>query len=659
MKLIDNNASIEQIGSITEQNTFKMKSSRKAFQILSDLYSDKALAIVRELGCNASDSMVMAGKAGESFHIHLPNTLEPWLTIEDYGTGITHDNIYSIYATYFESTKTNSNEQIGCLGLGSKSPFCYTDNFSVISITGGVKRTYNAYFGNDGCPTIALMNQSNTSEGSGLAVQIPIKTQDFTTFQQAVLKAFRFFDVKPIITGGTITWLEEKPMFEGKGWRSYDKFGYGDAYAIMGGVTYPVDINKVDRKYYDMIRKGGLVMYFGMGEVDFTPSRESLSYCDQTIKAINDKLEFVMQDFKVRISEMLSQKDNILDALKMMYSLHNKFAYISGMAVDKGMKWKGVDVSDPSGYVKKIANPLGNNITFYKSSYYKQKISESSQIDFGGKWVVDNDKATMSRIKEWCRNNPEQKISRFSEDAYLALLEAGFPQNAFVKASDLPKPVKVSKVRSANGGTPVKRIKGIFNVYEIGNTDNTTWESIQIDSNQADVKIPKYYIVKGKTWEFGINVEGQEIKDKYKLWNLINFMGLTNRDVVMVAEQNLKYMDGAISFQEHIDNDLVLDYNADGIATTYDVSERWVSHLVSHTDYKALPNNEFKKHMDALHKIVDKYDKYKKISFLFSNKKDGKPFTYKGACKVTQMLVSKLGRWSNEEVCLVASLIKK
>ena len=117
MKLLDSNTSIEQIGSITEHNTIKMKSSRKAFQILSDLYSDKALAIVRELGCNASDSMVMAGKKDQPFHIHLPNALEPWLTIEDYGTGITHENIYSIYATYFESTKTNSNEQIGCLGL--------------------------------------------------------------------------------------------------------------------------------------------------------------------------------------------------------------------------------------------------------------------------------------------------------------------------------------------------------------------------------------------------------------------------------------------------------------------------------------------------------------------------------------------------------------
>lgn len=657
MKLIDNNATIEQIGNVTQENTFKMKSSRKAFQILSDLYSDKALAIVRELGCNASDSMVIAGKKDQPFHIHLPNTLEPWLTIEDYGTGITHENIYSIYATYFESTKTNSNEQIGCLGLGSKSPFCYTDNFSVISITDGVKRIYNAYFGNDGCPTIALMNQSPTDEGSGLAVQIPIKQQDFGTFTNAVLKAFRFFDIKPIITGGSIDWKMEKPMFEGKGWRSYDKFGYGDAYAIMGGVTYPVDINKVDRKYYDMIRKGGLVMYFEMGEVDFTPSRESLSYCDTTIQAINDKLAFVMQDFKVRISEMLSQKDNILEALQMMYSLHNKFAYISGMAVDKGMKWRGVDVSDPSGYIRKIANPQGHNITFYKSSYYKQKISESSQINFDGKWVVDNDKSTMSRIKEWCRNNTEQRITKFSEVAHKALLDNGFPADAFSFATDLPKPQKVVKTRNGTTNRATKA-KGVFNVYEIGNCNNTMWDSIQIDSNEPNAIIPKYYIIKGSNWDFSLNAEKVNIKDKYNLLALINFMGIKSQDVVLVAQQNLKYMDGAILFQTEIDNNLNFEFDANGIATAYDNAKSTLEHLIKQKEYIALPDNEFKTYINSLYKIVEKYDKYRLVSFLFSDKKTGKPLTYKGKCKVTEKLVNKIGRWSNDEICLIANLLK-
>ena len=211
MKLQDNINTIEQIGNISDTASFKMKSSRKAFQILSDLYSDKPLAIVRELGCNASDSHVAAGQT-KPFHIHLPNTLEPWLTIQDFGTGISHENVYNIYSTYFESTKTNTNDQIGCLGLGSKSPFCYTDNFTITSVYQGEKRIYNAYFAENGNPTISLMSSEKSGDANGIAIQIPIKASDYNVFIEAVKKAFRFFKVKPTISGGSIDWKMETPI---------------------------------------------------------------------------------------------------------------------------------------------------------------------------------------------------------------------------------------------------------------------------------------------------------------------------------------------------------------------------------------------------------------------------------------------------------------
>lgn len=237
MKLNTNTNTIERIGNVTEEAQFRMKTSQKAFQILSDLYSDKPLAVVRELGCNAADSMTAAAKANQPFNIHLPNSLEPWLTIQDFGTGISHNDIYDIYTVYFASTKTNSNSQIGCLGLGSKSPFCYTDNFSVTSIVNGEKRIYNAYFNESGTPAIALMSTDITNEKNGVAIQIPVKSGDFNDFIEAVKKAFRFFDVKPTITGGKIEWDASNPMFQADDWAFYDRMAdryHGESFAIMG-----------------------------------------------------------------------------------------------------------------------------------------------------------------------------------------------------------------------------------------------------------------------------------------------------------------------------------------------------------------------------------------------------------------------------------------
>ena len=53
---------------------------------------------------------------------------------------------------------------LGVLGLGSKSPFAYTDQFTVESFQGGTKRTYTAYKNEDGNPVFALLNEQETDE---------------------------------------------------------------------------------------------------------------------------------------------------------------------------------------------------------------------------------------------------------------------------------------------------------------------------------------------------------------------------------------------------------------------------------------------------------------------------------------------------------------
>ena len=139
MIIADTTTDIETSG-MGQSQTFGMQQSKKAFKILSGLYSDIHLAIVRELGCNAADSHKAINKATLPFHIHLPNDLEPWITIEDFGSGIAHKDIYDIYAVYFASTKANTNRQIGCTGLGSKSPCDYTDPFTVHSTINAERR---------------------------------------------------------------------------------------------------------------------------------------------------------------------------------------------------------------------------------------------------------------------------------------------------------------------------------------------------------------------------------------------------------------------------------------------------------------------------------------------------------------------------------------
>jgi hypothetical protein len=665
MKIQDTINTIEQIGTITDTASFKMKSSRKAFQILSDLYSDKPLAIVRELGCNASDSHVAAGQT-KPFHIHLPNTLEPWLTIQDFGTGISHQNIYDIYSTYFESTKTNTNDQIGCLGLGSKSPFCYTDNFTITSVHQGEKRIYNAYFAENGNPTIALMTCDKTDDHNGIAIQIPIKASDYNVFTDAVKKAFRFFKEKPSVSGGAIDWKMETPMFEGQGWASYQGFGYGEAFAIMGGVTYPIETNKVNHKFSDMMRKGGLVIHFNMGEVDFTPSRESLSYCDNTIKALNDKMEFIMEDFQKRLSEMLADKENIFEACKMVYVLHNQFAYINGMQL-KNLKWKGIDVSSPQELVRNIIkgkNGEYNCMTYYKPSYYKTKVNESVQPEMGQTttWYYDDEiKGGLSRIRDWVRNNPEKKITLFNSEGHKALLEKGFPVDCFKPVSDLPKPITKARAKRIASGKSATRVKGEFNIYYMGDTSKTTWDSEVYDDAKHE---PKYYLVKNKeNWNFKFKVNGftTEIDSKDRMYRLMQFFGLNTNDVVMVSERNMKNLPkNCKDFTKWVNDNIDLTFDKDCYADCCYFNEYHIEKAVK--GLTSLPDdNALKVFVNAIAENHKKYAKFKHIAnMLKSHKNDGKATKIKTDNKALQLLASNLGKynWEIENIVLLANSLK-
>src|SRR3990172_92919 len=86
---------------------FRINASAHAFQILSSrLYSDPLRAIIRELSTNAADAHMAAGNTDKPFDVQLPNTMNPYFIIRDYGTGLSPDDIRNVYTVVFESDKT-------------------------------------------------------------------------------------------------------------------------------------------------------------------------------------------------------------------------------------------------------------------------------------------------------------------------------------------------------------------------------------------------------------------------------------------------------------------------------------------------------------------------------------------------------------------------
>ena len=300
---------LEMGGVKSAPSEFKILNSAAAFGILSSgLYSDKITAVAREIVCNAWDSHQSAGKPEHPIEIHLPTNLEPYFSVKDEGTGLPHEDMVELYTTYFATTKGKSNDDIGGFGLGCKSPFAYTSGFTVVSTQDGVSRTYAAMLSESGVPVITLMDEDPTDAPNGIEVSMPVKSNDMWEFRTKTQKVLEFFphhktnlsEFKPFQTEYT---------HKGEGWairhRNNEHIGHGKPRAMVGKVAYlfPTDMTGLTDEQKAIL---GLPidLYFGIGELDVTPSRESLSMTKRSIANIKKRL----QDIFEHIIESLRQE---------------------------------------------------------------------------------------------------------------------------------------------------------------------------------------------------------------------------------------------------------------------------------------------------------------------------------------------------------------
>lgn len=366
MKLADRTVEIHSVG-IQSANQFSIAQTSKMFKILSDsLYSDKVMAVIRELSTNAYDAHIAAGNKNP-FKVSLPTQASPTFMVRDYGTGLSQADMEELYTTYGASNKNDSNDFVGCLGLGSKSPFAYTKSFSTISYFNGKKLSYIAAMDESGVPSLNLVSITNTKEPNGLEISFAVKQHDFHEFTSKSKRVFHYFRLKPIIEGGVCQSISDgsyshyNVVIEGKGWKigrvSSDHTKYPSQHnspgsgviAIMGNIAYPVDTSKIigeDRpdqpdhiqawnrafgkadvdNWKSLVREildSGLYLeiQFGIGELEMDVSREGLQYTKQVIKTLREKTQDIYLQLKQDMTNKIAQSKSLVDAYQTYYNL--------------------------------------------------------------------------------------------------------------------------------------------------------------------------------------------------------------------------------------------------------------------------------------------------------------------------------------------------
>jgi hypothetical protein len=324
---------------------FGMSVNAKAFKVLGDgIYSDKPLAIMREISANAVDSHQKSGKSDIPIKVHLPSKEELYFSVEDKGVSISPKQFDEIYTQFFESDKDDDNDAIGCFGLGAKVPICYhTQTFTVTTWLSGVHRIYSCYIDN-GIPCFAQLCEEDTDHNDGVLISIPVDENDINRFYTKVNFVYRYYKVKPKFVGEKNNPFIETftPLLEAKdkSWQVVDN-SY-TAKVIMGGVSYDININDTsfDSRQQLLLNKG-VFLYAELGEVEPNSSRDGLSYSKKTIEFIKNKLDDIILDATSMVVKKINNCKNMWEAKVFINDISGNLDSLRDIVDNKLITWRG------------------------------------------------------------------------------------------------------------------------------------------------------------------------------------------------------------------------------------------------------------------------------------------------------------------------------
>lgn len=276
---------------VEREVAFSIGSPIWVMRSMSNLYSNKEGATAREYSTNARDAHIEAGKADVPIKVTLPSQYNPYFIVQDFGVGMSTDDLCDIYTKFGESTKRDSNEYNGMFGFGSKSAIAYTNQFTVVSIKDGIKSHAVISKREDWSITLKIVAVMPTDEDNGTTVTIPVHNP--AEFAAKAKDFYRFWIPGTVEVDGK---FPEQAVGEKIDDNLYFSPREGSSYVVMGNVAYTIPNPEALFRNARM-KKISFVAYVPLGAVDHTPAREGLEFNTKT----KSYLHKVIADFESKV----------------------------------------------------------------------------------------------------------------------------------------------------------------------------------------------------------------------------------------------------------------------------------------------------------------------------------------------------------------------
>lgn len=336
--------------------------------VLSNLYGDPSLAVVREYSSNAIDSHVEAGNP-DPILVTSPSQFDPTFVVRDFGVGLSRDDLLNVYAWYGASTKRGcqskltkcsdgscddcqlADTQIGSFGVGAKSAFAVGSQFVVTAVKDGMQTIALFALNSDGAPTVNILSHQVTLEPNGVKVEVGVR--DVQGVQNAIERLFPTWKRGTVLVDGiepASIWdsLEHLSGSLYLGWRG-DRNSQDRAWnVVMGGVPYAVpsaviaSLEMRQRNIIYNVQQSQVKMYLNLpiGSVDITPSREELRVTAKTTATIARMADDFMEAIGSWITSQISDAETVGAALIAFHGLRNKLGNIGNDTLAR-VTWHG------------------------------------------------------------------------------------------------------------------------------------------------------------------------------------------------------------------------------------------------------------------------------------------------------------------------------
>ena len=422
------------------------------FEILRDkMYSDKIGAVAREVASNSRDANREAGREDVPVIVQIvkPNKFasigHQSIVFSDNGIGITPDRMADIFIKYAASTKRDSNKETGGFGLGAKTPFAYSDTFTVITVCDWArpivekkmvkeiigaelytemvqnptnypkfelvtadeetqtvsvniekdvvvghedlkrwKYTYNAIIDESNKGKMIQFDSEIVDEETGTKIVVPIKTDDDRfEFERKVIKATQYWGESIEYKG----FHKERPEITyiiDEPEFAIVKSDADERYAMLiDGINYPLNTGEAEISDKGVSQAYVILLKFDTGELTISANREAVQYDKESVDLIKARYEFVKQRLREMVQEYTDKLPSYIEACK--------FAYYTRSAKPSERAKIEDDV------LRVIAESLNKN----KEYYYEKPIlgdEDDLEITYDGQPVVGSYKLKYHKV---------------------------------------------------------------------------------------------------------------------------------------------------------------------------------------------------------------------------------------------------------------------